>query len=111
MLFFGCMIKVLVWEFCYFGVIFGLVFVGFLYLCFLVFLSEFYKFYMFVIIVEIFISVMFGKFSYVNFEWINRVFGLFMFFFYSIGVVFIFINMFFFIIIENFKKVKYDNDF
>jgi len=53
---------------------------------------------------------MLGKFSYVSLERTNRVLGPMMFFFYSIGVVFILINMFLSIIIENFKKVKRDND-
>lgn len=54
---------------------------------------------------------MFGKFSYVILEKVNRVLGLMMFFFYSIGVVFIFVNMFLLIIVENFKRVKCNNDF
>lgn len=111
MLFFGFIFKCVVKEFFYFGIIFGLVFVGFFYLCYLVFLYELYKFYIFVIMVEIFISVMFGKFSYVILEKVNRVLGLMMFFFYSIGVVFIFVNMFLLIIVENFKRVKCNNDF
>ncbi|KAJ7390029.1 polycystic kidney disease protein 1-like [Desmophyllum pertusum] len=53
---------------------------------------------------------MLGKFSYVSLERTNRVLGPLMFFFYSIGVVFILVNMFLSIIIENFRRVKGNND-
>ena len=53
---------------------------------------------------------MLDKFSYVSLERTNRVLGPMMFFFYSIGVVFILVNMFLSIIIENFKRVKRNND-
>ena len=106
----GSTIKSAARELVHFGIIFGLVFVGFSHLCYLVFSHELYKFHTFVTTVETLISVMLGKFSYVSLERTNRVLGPMMFFFYSIGVVFILINMFLSIIIENFKKVKRDND-
>ena len=106
----GSTIKSAAWELVHFGIIFGLVFVGFAHLCYLVFSHELYKFHTFVTTVETLISVMLGKFSYVSLERTNRVLGPIMFFFYSIGVVFILVNMFLSIIIENFKKVKRDND-
>ena len=97
-------------ELLHFGIIFGLVFVGFAHLCYLVFSPELYKFHTFVTTVETLISVMLGKFSYVSLERTNRVLGPVMFFFYSIGVVFILVNMFLSIIIENFNRVKRNND-
>lgn len=106
----GCTIKAAARELAHFGIIFGLVFIGFSHLCYLVFSHELYKFHTFVTTLETLISVMLGKFSYVSLERTNRVLGPIMFFFYSIGVVFILINMFLSIIIENFKKVKQDND-
>ena len=106
----GCTIKSAGRELAHFGIIFGLVFVGFAHLCYLVFSHELYKFHTFVTTVETLISVMLGKFSYVSLERTNRVLGPLMFFFYSIGVVFILVNMFLSIIIENFNRVKQNND-
>lgn len=106
----GSTIKSSARELVHFGIIFGLVFVAFSHLCYLVFSHELYKFHTFVTTVETLISVMLGKFSYVNLEHANRVLGPIMFFFYSIGVVFILVNMFLSIIIENFNKVKQHND-
>lgn len=106
----GSTIKASARELFHFGIIFGLVFVGFSHLCYLVFSRELYKFHTFVTTIETLISVMLGKFSYVSLERTNRVLGPIMFFFYSIGVVFILVNMFLSIIIENFKRVKNDND-
>ena len=90
----------------HFGIIFSLVFVGFSHLCYLVFSHELYKFHTFLTTVETLVSVMLGKFSYVSLERTNRVLGPMMFFFYSIGVVFIMINIFLSIIIENFKRLN-----
>lgn len=106
----GSTIKCAAKELFHFGIIFGLVFVGFSHLCYLVFSHELYKFHTFVTTVETLISVMLGKFSYVSLERTNRVLGPLMFFFYSIGVVFILVNMFLSIIIENFRRVKSNND-
>lgn len=106
----GSTIKCAAKELLHFGIIFGLVFVGFSHLCYLVFSHELYKFHTFVTTVETLISVMLGKFSYVTLEKANRVLGPLMFFFYSIGVVFILVNMFLSIIIENFRRVKSNND-
>ena len=106
----GSTLKCAAKELLHFGIIFGLVFVGFSHLCYLVFSHELYKFHTFVTTVETLISVMLGKFSYVSLERTNRVLGPVMFFFYSIGVVFILVNMFLSIIIENFKRVKRNND-
>ena len=86
----------------HFGIIFSLVFVGFSHLCYLVFSHELYKFHTFVTTVETLVNV--------SLERTNRVLGPMMFFFYSIGVVFILVNMFLSIIIENFKRVKRNND-
>ena len=106
----GSTLKCAAKEMLHFGIIFSLVFVGFSHLCYLVFSHELYKFHTFLTTVETLISVMLGKFSYVSLERTNRVLGPMMFFFYSIGVVFILINMFLSIIIENFKRVKRNND-
>lgn len=106
----GSTLKCAAKELLHFGIIFGLVFVGFSHLCYLVFSHELYKFHTFVTTVETLISVMLGKFSYVTLEKANRVLGPMMFFFYSIGVVFILVNMFLSIIVENFKRVKRNND-
>ena len=106
----GSTLKCAAKEMFHFGIIFSLVFVGFSHLCYLVFSHELYKFHTFVTTVETLISVMLGKFSYVSLEQTNRVLGPMMFFFYSIGVVFILVNMFLSIIIENFQRVKRNND-
>ena len=106
----GSTIRASARELFHFGIIFALVFVSFSHLCYLVFSRELEKFSTFLSTSESLLSVMLGKFSYLNFERTNRVLGPIMFFFYSVGVVFILINMFLSIIIENFKAVKRNND-
>ena len=106
----GSTLKCATKELCHFGIVFSLVFVGFSHLCYLLFSRELYKFHTFLTTAETLLSVMLGKFSYVSLERTNRILGPVMFFFYSVGVVFILINMFLSIIIENFRRVKRNND-
>ena len=97
-------------EMLHFLIIWGIVFVAFAHFSYLVFSRELHKFHTFIATSETLVSVMLGKFSYQNLERSNRVLGPLMFFAYSMGIVFILMNMFVSIIIENFKRVKRDND-
>lgn len=97
-------------ELFYFLIIWGIVFMAFAHFSYLIFSRELHKFHSFIGTSETLLSVMLGKFSYSNLERSNRVLGPLMFFIYNITVVFILMNMFVSIIIENFKRVKRDND-
>ncbi|XP_032242532.2 polycystin-1 isoform X2 [Nematostella vectensis] len=97
-------------ELAHFSIVFGLVFMAFVHFCYLIFSTELYIFHTVLSTVETLISVMLGKFSYERLLQTNRLLAPFMFFFYSIVVVFILINMFISIIIENFQRVKSQND-
>ena len=97
-------------ELCHFLIIWGIVFVAFAHFSYMIFSRELHKFHTFIGTSETLVSVMLGKFSYQNLERSNRVLGPLMFFLYSLSVVFTLMNMFVSIIIENFKRVKRDND-
>lgn len=93
-----------------FSLVFGVVFMAFVHFSYLVFSTDLYMFHSVMSTVETLISVMLGKFSYERLLVTNRILAPLMFFFYSVLVVFVLINMFISIIIENFNIVKSNND-
>lgn len=93
-----------------FSIVFGIVFMAFVHFCYLVFSKDLYMFHTVMSSVETLISVMLGKFSYERLLETNRVLAPLMFFFYSFLVVWVLVNMFISIIIENFQAVKSNND-
>lgn len=93
-----------------FSLVFGIVFMAFVHFCYLVFSTDLYMFHTVMSTVETLISIMLGKFSYERLLATNRLLAPLMFFSYSVIVVFVLINMFISIIIENFQVVKSNND-
>lgn len=93
-----------------FSLVFSIVFMAFVHFCYLVFSNDLYMFHTVMSTAETLISVMLGKFSYERLLQTNRILAPLMFFCYSLVVVFVLINMFISIIIENFQAVKRNND-